>query len=284
MRTSAPKYGSFNLVMYSVFGDESYDEKRERVFAIAGLFGDEDDWGRAEEAWTAKTGGKEVHATECERDDPRGLFKDLIQVLAKSKLFGFGVAMDLTNYDSIFNNAADEYLPYYICFTRVVDHFAEFASWMIPQDKVKFTFDQNLKVQYNAGAIYQYAAQVPDHEHLRFLADEISFSTRKNPRVQCADWWTREVMKHMDNTIVGPVRRPMRLSLIELRKTNRFGFTMYDHAYFEGLKRKIIAESGPPTGKYEAWRKNLGLQDSTSSRIRYEAEMGTLLQPKKSTS
>jgi hypothetical protein len=30
--------------MYSVFGDESHDETKSRVFAVAAIFGSEDDW------------------------------------------------------------------------------------------------------------------------------------------------------------------------------------------------------------------------------------------------
>src|ERR1035437_1693861 len=44
------------VVMYSVFGDESHDEKRQRVFAVAGLFGSHEDWAQIEARWLAACG------------------------------------------------------------------------------------------------------------------------------------------------------------------------------------------------------------------------------------
>jgi len=32
--------------VYNVYGDESYDEKKEKVFAVAGVFGSDFEWAR----------------------------------------------------------------------------------------------------------------------------------------------------------------------------------------------------------------------------------------------
>src|SRR4051812_40535383 len=48
--------------MLHLFGDESADETKQRVYALSGLLGTE--WKLAEEAWLARTGGKVFHATE----------------------------------------------------------------------------------------------------------------------------------------------------------------------------------------------------------------------------
>ena len=220
-------------MIYSVFGDESYDQKRERVFAVAGVFGTENEWDKLAEKWTARTQREEFHAAEWQTNNRHVEYADLSRILAASNLNGWGVAMDLTDYAQIFDNAADNFLPYYACFIRVVNHFGEFTKMMIPQGTVKFTFDQNLDVQYNAAAIYDHAAHLPEWECGPLLAGDLSFSSRKNPRIQAADLWAYEVMKHMDNTLVGPTRRPMRKSLEALRKTKRFGFHMLGAEYFE---------------------------------------------------
>lgn len=264
------KCDRFRLVVYSVFGDESYDAKRKRAFAVAGLFGNEKDWDALAAKWTGNTGGEEFHAAKWQTDNRHGEYAALTKILAASKLLGWGAVMSVLKYESIFSNAADNDLPYYICFIRVIDHFGYWTRLAIPQGTVKFTFDQNLDVQYNAAAIYNYVAHLPEWSDSKFLEKEVSYSTRANPRIQAADLWAYEVMKHMDNSIVGPKRRPTRGSLIELRKTKRFGFDMIDDAYFEGMKQNSLANPRPGLANYHAWREKLKLQDCTSTRIRYE--------------
>ena len=53
-------------MILSVFGDESADETKQRVFAISGVFGLESEWLRAEAAWTALTNGEVFHAADWE--------------------------------------------------------------------------------------------------------------------------------------------------------------------------------------------------------------------------
>jgi hypothetical protein len=263
-------------VIYSVFGDESYDEKRKRVFAIAGLFGNEEDWDALANKWTESTKGEEFHAAKWQTDNRHGEYASLTKILAASKLLGWGVVMSLLKYESIFPDAADNDLPYYICFMRVVDHFGYWARLAIPQGTVKFTFDQNLDVEYNAAAIYNHVAHLQEWADSKFLEKDVSFSTRAKPRIQAADLWAYEVMKHMDNTIVGPKRRPTRGSLSELRKSKRFGFDMVDDDYFEGLKQHALANPRTGLKEYHAWCEKLKLQDCTSTRIRYEIYLSNL--------
>lgn len=51
-----------------VFGDESFDEKRQRVAAVGCLIGTEFQWSGLESAWVKRTGGKEFHAAKCETE------------------------------------------------------------------------------------------------------------------------------------------------------------------------------------------------------------------------
>lgn len=256
--------------MYCVYGDESYDAKRERVFAVAGLFGSEVQWNDLVVKWTEETRGQEFHAAQWQTNNRHEEYRSLVTILANSGLNGWGAVMSLLEYADIFDNAADNFLPYYFCFIRVLQHFGDFAYLLIPREKVKFTFDQNLDVAYNAGALYDLVAHLPEWEHSDMLENELSFSNRKNPRIQAADLWAYEVMKHMDNTIVGPVRRPMRLSLQALRKTNLFGFDMIDSDAIRAQKKYGIEHPRPGDGDYPNWCKQKGLIDNTTTRIRYE--------------
>lgn len=267
--------------MYSVFGDESYDEKRKRVFAVAGLLGTEDEWDALVQKWTKATKGEEFHANKWQTDNRHKEYAALTKLLAASNLIGMGAVMNLTEYRTIFDNAADDFLPYYICFIRVINMFGEMTSRLIPQGKVKFTFDQNLDVRYNAAAIYDHIARYPEWQGSGFLEDEISFSSRKSPRIQATDLWAYEVMKHMDNTIISIDRRPTRLSLQALRTTKRFGFDMLDTGYFQGWKDYALKNPRSGDERYGAWLEKLKIDDNMTNRIRFEILMSEVRRGKK---
>lgn len=269
-------------MIYSVFGDESYDANRERVFAVAGLLGTELEWDDLADKWVAATKGEEFHAAEWMRDNRHTEYATMVNLLAASNLVGRGATMSLKDYEIIFDNAADNFLPYYICFIEAVPQFAELVSRLIPQGTVKFTFDRNLDVQYNTATLYHHFAHLPEWKYSQLLEDDFSFSTRKDPRIQAADLWAYEVMKHMDNTIVSQDRRPMRLSLQALRKTRRFSFTMLDSGYFEGHKKWALENPRPGNKDYNRWREKLGLIDCMTTRIRYEIVLSEMNRQAKS--
>jgi hypothetical protein len=57
----AQAHGSrFEVVIYNVYGDESSDEKKERVFAVAGLIGDEIQWEEFKHRWVDPRHGASV--------------------------------------------------------------------------------------------------------------------------------------------------------------------------------------------------------------------------------
>lgn len=90
------------------FGDESADSKQERVFAVAAVFGTEDEWALAIRDWLRRTRGLPFHATDCEavqgeeRQASLDLYRDLTQILVKSHLVGFAVALDMASYREFF--------------------------------------------------------------------------------------------------------------------------------------------------------------------------------------
>src|SRR5712691_11510659 len=62
------KSRQWRAILLSVFADESHDETSARVFAVAGLFGNESQWDYLNEKWLGCTQGKIFHATECDTD------------------------------------------------------------------------------------------------------------------------------------------------------------------------------------------------------------------------
>ena len=48
--------------MLSVFGDESHDPTKARVFAVAGLLGDENQWESFRQAWNTRLNRSIFHA------------------------------------------------------------------------------------------------------------------------------------------------------------------------------------------------------------------------------
>jgi hypothetical protein len=88
-----------------VYGDESMDETRQRVCAVAGLIGTEEQWDALGWKWTRRTNGVPFHGNDCDSDqgdyetrphwENKALYRDLTILLAKSGLAGYGQAIDL---------------------------------------------------------------------------------------------------------------------------------------------------------------------------------------------
>jgi hypothetical protein len=217
------------VVVYAVFGDESHDETKARVFAVAGVFGSDDQWKQLKTKWLGRTGGRIFHASDCETNqgdfastsnsDNKLLYKDLTVLLAESGLLGYGVAIDLAGHHQFFPDVPAD-IPYFICFRDVICQCTEWARMSVPHDSLKFTFDIRQESNYNAGALYDYMVKAPEWKGQEF--DEIGFASRGIAEIQVADLYAREVMKHLDN-MVGPIQRPTRLSMQALTSTHRFG-------------------------------------------------------------
>lgn len=270
-----------SLVMASVFGDESSDETRQRVFAVAGLEGTESEWRALEGKWLARTGGKEFHAADCESEyashpdrqkhkDNQALYADLAQLIANSGLRGFGVAMDLAGHREFFTDVPQD-ISYMKCSTEVLKHFIQ-DSTASAEDPLEFTFDHRQESEYNAGFLYSSMVNWNEWKGKSiFLSRKISFDSRKNPRIQAADLLARETMKHLDN-MVGPIKRPTRKSMEALTSTSRIAFDFLMREYFQGwfnAMPELQVRSGFTRDDYGAWLKENKLLDNISSRIRF---------------
>lgn len=240
------KSDRWRVVLCAVFGDESHDESNQRVFAVAALFGSEDQWSALEAQWRARVGDRIFHAAACDSDagefatathaENKALYKDLTQILSNSRIIGFGSAIDLAGWREFFPGVPED-IPYYRCFRNVVVQCGKWVQMAIPRGPVKFTFDSRRESNYNAGVLYDYLVNLPEWKDAEDF-DEISFGSRKSIGIQAADLYTREVMKHLDN-MIGPVRRPMRRSMEALQNVHRFGGDFFMREHFQDFRRQF---------------------------------------------
>jgi hypothetical protein len=265
--------------MLSVFGDDSTDEKKERVFAVAGVAGTQEEWRELKVKWLEKTKGVIFHATDCESDqedfaqnlheENKRLYKDLIRLLIDSKMFGYGAAIDLDGYNEYLRDP-DNDSPYFYCFINVAIYFVKFARLIIPKQQVQFVFDVNHTVQYNAAFIYE-KLMVNRSEYSAYTSDmdkQLGFATRDEVGIQVADLFTFETMKNLDNRI-GPTKRSTRISFEKLRNTKRFKIITLGESYFRDFRVRNEHRLQAEKDNYNLWRSKYDYPDTTLIQFRY---------------
>jgi hypothetical protein len=262
--------------MLSVFGDESSDETKQRVFSVGGVIGTEEAWLDLEHQWVSRTGGIPFHANDCDSDHGdfkrsahqanKNLYRDLSIMLAESGLGGWGFAMDLSAQRKVFPEAPD--ISYYKGFLEVVQAMRNCA--VNNNRAVKFIFDMRRESDYNTSVLYDRMTTIPEWKDQLFSS--ISFECSKdNPRLQVADLFTREVMKALDNQ-VAPKKREPRKSWMTLYKTGRFHAEVIGLSWFESLKSqmpKLEADTGLSRDKYLLWLKVNKKQHNTTNLFLY---------------
>jgi hypothetical protein len=273
---------STTVIMVSVFGDDSADETQQRVFAVAGVIATDDDWVQLESSWKERTKGVSFHATDCDSDqkdyattphsENKQLYRDLVHVLANSKAWGFGAALELSGFRDFFPPMAQE-LSYYKALFEVVRFLSHLAKTHF-QDSVKFTFDCRVESNYPAGRLYNAMVNDPTMGGSH-LFSEISFAcAQEQPRIQIGDLLARETMKELDNRI-GPVKRPRRKSMEALLDTRRFGIDLLLREYFEDMRQKTLELESKDAEfnsvKYGEWRAKFRLPDTPSNRYKFLA-------------
>jgi hypothetical protein len=266
--------------MFTVFGDESADAQKKRVFAVAGLFGNAKDWQEFESEWFERTGGKVFHAADCESDrkefsgiahaDNLRLYKDLTHILCKSRLLGFCVAIDLAGHRVVFPGVPDD-IPYYMCFRDVIRRCAKHAYLSIEQEQVRFVFDSRIESNQNAGMLYDYMANLAEWKYSSVF-EEVTFETRhKHIGIQAADLVAREGMKDFDNVLLGNPR-PRRRSMQVLVDAHRFGFDFYHGEAFDDFRKRHAADIAKSGADYARWLKAHNIKDGVGARHRYLIE------------
>jgi hypothetical protein len=265
--------------MLYAYGDESSDETKKRVCAVAAVMGTEEDWKRLEPKWLERNRGIPFHAKDCDvnpgrkayaknsHETNKTLYRDLSIMLAESGLSGFGVGMDLAAQREVFPDAPA--FQHFRAFLQVIQGIKMYAE--VRADVAEITFDANKENDHNAGMLYaDFREDAPGwKEH---LASKISFECdTDNPRLQVADLLAREAMKGVDN-IVGPVKRPDRKSWLSLYKTQRFQIVAYGKEFYEDLKKKIPAMNealGFTQPDYLAWLVKYRRQHNTTNLFRF---------------
>jgi hypothetical protein len=226
-----------------VYGDDSADEKKERVSAIGVVVGSKEAWEALESQWIARNKGIPFHAKDCESDqgdykklrhqENKELYRDLTTMLVESELGGIGIAIDLLAQRKIFPYSLD--LAYHRAFLEVLERVRSLAAFC--GEIATFTFDVSTENEYNAGLLYAITRE-NEPEMFEHLHAEISFvPARECPRVQVGDLMAFEAMKALDHT-VGPIKRK-RKSWEVLRATERFETLSYGIDWFIDLQRHL---------------------------------------------
>lgn len=247
--------------MIYAYGDDGSDEKKERVISVSVIAGYEDWWKQAEDDWAIRCGEIPFHATDCESDsgdyqgqpheENKAMYRDLVGILATSRLGGIGSAMDLTARKKIFPNSPAP--DYYRAFQDCLAKLANVAENL--DDVVEVTFDVSTENEYNAGLLYSYMRNV-DGRLGRYLHPKISFvSWKESPRVQMADMLAFEAWK-------------------VLRATGRFETLSYSDDWFKDLKSHIDSGElerivGFNEIDYKDWLQESGRQHCTSNLIHF---------------
>lgn len=237
------------VFMLTVFGDESHDGKKERIFAVSGVMATQEEWDMLERVWLDRTAGRPFHASECESDrgDYKGtpheenqkLYKDLITILSKSNIQGYVAVMDLKAYNELFPNVPAN-MPYYFCFEKVVRWYFKIAYLSQDKQKVKFIFDRSFNLEASSVGLYNVLQESSDAKYVEDLLDEISFASHKSTvGIQVADLVAREAMKYCDDTFHSVKRRGIvRKSMQILDDTGNYYFAFYNRERFKGNKEQ----------------------------------------------
>lgn len=264
------------IAMLTVFGDESADEKQQRVFAVAGIMGTQEEWDTLNKLWLNRTGGKPFHATDCDsnqgqyRSNPeeenKKLYADLTQLLAKTKMLGYCAVLDIQAYKKIFHN--EDF--YHLCFQDVVVHFGVLVRQY--KEKVKFIFHVRSRTKGSCADLFDFMQKTIEWEYGPYL-NEVGFASSKDhPELQAADLLSHEVMKHCDNFFVGPAKFQRRKSMETLFSTGRHSFKYFKQEFADFSKNEyplILAEIN--IDDYRGWLEKNHFKHSTASQYKYLA-------------
>jgi len=273
-------------VMYCAYGDESRDDTLKRVYAVAGVWGHQEEWDAIEGPWKERLGGRVLHAADCEfghgdfsdlgPGEGKAIIRDLITILVNSRLCGGGTAINVAEYTHSFPRDFVD-APYLWGFGDVLHHFAELTSVAIPTGTLsEVVFDRNEPIEYNASALYEWMRVTKKLG--RHLADKLSFACRRTIGIQVADLFAREVMKNFDAQLDGS-KRPTRISFQKLYATQRFRFLNVGKLDFE--RRKVELANGKygadaSMAAYYRWLEENRLKDCLTNRIEH---MKHLIEP-----
>lgn len=281
--------------MLLVYGDESMDQTQDRVCAVAGVVGTEEQWNWIGPIWKRRNNGIPFHANDCEgnfgdfapksgenREDAvrrnRELYKDLTILLAESGLGGFASVNDLAAQRRAFPPPYDPPL-YYQGLMDVITAMRNAAADR--NDIAKITFDNRQESKFNASIVYAYF-QDSGLDWTNHLDSTIEFeSSIKNPRIQVADLFAREAMKKLDNMLAAPAGEAPRVrrSWEALKATRRFTIRIFGEDYFRNVADKmehferLTGVSVEGVNGYKKYLEDNRVPPCVSSFLKYLADM-----------
>jgi len=268
--------------VFTVFGDESHDEKTQRIFAVSGIGGTQAEWDALEVRWLNRTNGIPFHSSDCDAgrgdfaemdvDVRRKLYRDLVSMLVTTNMLGYVVVTSLEEFYSV-NPHTNQNAVYHHCFVKVIMHFAEMGFQLIPREKVGFVFDLNTQTNFASGLLYDYMSQT-DGWSFGAQLDRLSFASRRNSvGIQVADLVAREFMKHCDNFYIGPRKyKRARESFKALSRSMKYRGEYEHRDYWQHLKAhftEIEKKTGITRKGYVRWLDENNLKDSQTNVHRY---------------
>lgn len=270
-----------------MFGDESADERKERVFALSLVIGTETEWEETILRWLSITRGAEFHANEFETEfvadeervkHPKRLeeYRSLIDVLVDSHLAGFVFALDLGSFRELFPQTPKD-SPYSKCFTDILGVVATLTrQWNQEQANggpneeclVELTFDRR-QGEGTLETLHETFMNQPEWRDEQVFATSVKFDTRQNPRIQVADLLAREGMKELDRQLTRRAPSPRKSFLALSAPVKKFNFVFRQRSYFERWQQQQAAlESavGFTDEGYSRWLSETGrVQDGVLS-------------------
>ena len=128
---------------------------------------------------------------------------------------------------------------YYRGFVDVIEVIQIYAKRY--GDLAEVTFDTRSESDHKAALLYANMRETnPGWKEC--LAPKVSFDCDRNPRLESADLFAREAMKHLDNRI-GPKKRPTRKAWTTLRESRRFAATFFGEEHFREMDDEFRAPS-----------------------------------------
>jgi hypothetical protein len=281
------------VITLKFFGDESADETKSRVFAVAIVAGTEDEWTRPEREWLRRNRGLEFHANKCESEyarhpdrqkhvDNLKRYRDLTTILAESHLVGLSVALDLKSQRECLPGVHRD-TGYYKCFSDVIANCARMANAFNndhdqhDEVRLEFAFDSRTESDGTARTIYAMFRDSPEWADSSIFDVNVSFEAEPNPRLEMADLLAREAMKELDRKITH-VRPEPGKSYQALDGSGKFIWIEHDRAYCERWRDKVKSpESEADLQDYKKWLvdtkrvQNGRLADNPTNRVLFYA-------------
>ena len=219
------------------YGDESADQKQERVYAVAVVFGLQSEWDALKEAWLKRTGGKVFHGSDGQSD--LTLQRDLVDIILESGLRGFGHAIDLHSQSKWMITDFRE-SAYHLSLRQVMLHVCGLAHENdVPARRVRFVMDTKKEIIGAAKCIHDYFVNTPEWRYHQALDSDFGFSNREEVGIQVADLYVGELRKWVDD-IVSTGSQDQREHLRRLESSKRFGgIAITGSDYFRDWSRAL---------------------------------------------